>query len=837
MSRRSLARLAAWFLFCEDPQRRLDARAVATLAHQASLVQHVRSDPHLDRVLIADEVGLGKTVEAGLLLKSLLSLQPGLRVLYLAPARLVSNVAREFALLELGFRRWVAGGEGDAKLSDLLVIASIHRAVHEACFETFVNAPPWDVIIVDECHHLSDWAKGGGSATRKYQLVKELIEHQPPSGRLVLLSGTPHQGHQDRFENLLKLLRRPSEDVNATAGRVIFRTKDDIRDWDGNPLFPRRQVNDVQVVDLGDSHRAWLQSIHEFYAPTSSRSQPRRRAAGWRLSQALQWATSSVQAGLGYLVRQALRVGWELDKPSLVQALGALRPYRQGSVTEPTDQLYQRLLKEVQRQDEVDDIDDIEEAGDDDGWKPDHALLSSLLEEGVGLLRTAGDTKWREIHSRVLQHVGDEKVVLFAQPIETVTALASWLERLTGVRPSLIVGNQDDSERQAEVDRFLVPDGPQFLVSSRAGGEGINLQVARRLIHVDVPWNPMELEQRVGRVHRFGSKKTIVVDTVVVKNSREEDTYRVAREKLRRIAKTLVSEDRFEALFARVMALVPPAELAGLLGERPLAPFSQEESARLAEMVRQGFESWRQFNDQYGEQHAQNIRELPPGEAQWRDVEEFLLQHGRAEKVDGFQALRFRLEPGSREIVEANETAPSLKLADGGTYACGDFGGMPVFGPNGIKARTLGLNLPVVTNLLRGAAFADGVTGPALLRWPEEVVRPPWLPRSPVGLLAIARQSVRKGAATPTETEAELRFWVVREDGEPRQLSSSEAAAAARVLWRGGIRRDGDVSPGLLEAMRHAERSLALELKRPSDEDRQKRIAHAVSPLFAAVVW
>jgi superfamily II DNA/RNA helicase len=97
-------------------------------------------------------------------------------------------------------------------------------------------------------------------------------------------------------------------------------------------------------------------------------------------------------------------------------------------------------------------------------------------------------------------------------------------------KPAMIIGGQSDAERQQQQDLFWRKDGPRFLVSSRAGGEGINLQVARRLVHIDVPWNPMELEQRVGRVHRFGSKQKIIVDTIVVKDSREADAYRVARE-------------------------------------------------------------------------------------------------------------------------------------------------------------------------------------------------------------------------------------------------------------------------------------------------------------------
>ena len=158
-SKRSLARLFAHYLICEDPQRRLDAREVITLSHQVSLVRHVLDHEHLRHVMIADEVGLGKTVEAGLLIQELLAADAGLRVLYLAPARLVNNVGKEFDRLGLNFRLWKAG-EADARLSDPRIIASIHRAVHGDNFKKIVNTGPWDVIVVDECHHLSDRATG-----------------------------------------------------------------------------------------------------------------------------------------------------------------------------------------------------------------------------------------------------------------------------------------------------------------------------------------------------------------------------------------------------------------------------------------------------------------------------------------------------------------------------------------------------------------------------------------------------------------------------------------------------------------------------------------------------
>ena len=206
IGRRSVERFQAYWLVAEDPQARLEARDVVTLAHQISLVRHILDRPELNRVLIGDEVGLGKTVEAGMLITELLKADPDLRILYLAPARLVTNVASEFRRMQLSFREWKSQ-DGDAVIErDARIIASIHRAVHPAHFPRITSTQPWDVLIVDECHHLNDSREGGGDPKRKYALVEALLARQAPTGRLILLSGTPHQGHPARFENLLRLM-------------------------------------------------------------------------------------------------------------------------------------------------------------------------------------------------------------------------------------------------------------------------------------------------------------------------------------------------------------------------------------------------------------------------------------------------------------------------------------------------------------------------------------------------------------------------------------------------------------------------------------------------------
>jgi hypothetical protein len=343
-TQRSISRLFAAYLVAEDPQRRLESKKAATLMHQASLVRHIIENTNLRRVLIADEVGLGKTLEAGFIIKRLTEEAPALRVLYLAPARLVHNVAYELReKLDLDARTWVAGSLSDARIhSDRIVVASIHKAVFGENARKIVESGPWDLLIVDECHHLSDWGFDGGKPTLSFSLVAQLAQSLPPEGRLILMSGTPHQGNEARFKNLLRLISNDNRRIETAAGRVIYRTKDRVRDWRGRPLFPARDIRPPTIVQLGSSYERWYNAVGDLY-DSAVREGARGRASGWAKGQALQWAASSVQAGLGFLVRLALRrMGWTLDEAALVAALGALRPYRGGQIDEPLPALLTR---------------------------------------------------------------------------------------------------------------------------------------------------------------------------------------------------------------------------------------------------------------------------------------------------------------------------------------------------------------------------------------------------------------------------------------------------------------------------------------------------------------
>ena len=833
-SRRALARLEAFTLFLEDPQRRLEVREVETLAHQVSLVRHVLENPHLKRVLIADEVGLGKTIEAAMIIKELLDANPDLRVLYLAPARLVSNVGKEFRRMGMFFREWKAQ-DSDANFeNDDRIIASIHRAVCPAHFNNILNVSPWDILVVDECHHLSDWAPGGGDPKKKYKLVRELINKQKDGSFLLMLSGTPHQANPHRFENLLELLLTPNESKVAIAGRVIFRTKDDVQDWDGQPLFPKRQVNKPIVCGINETHRQWLGDIHEFFSPSAFEPNERRqRAAGWRCAQALQWATSSPNAGLGYLVRQAMRAGWGLEEPCIKEALLVLRPYRRGVENERVEDLFERIKKEIQRQIDAGDINDIEEDEDTSEMLLfEQEMLKQLIITGVKLVCAPDQPKWNAVWEQVVENAAGEKIVLFAQPIETVLALAQWLKKRTGKMPAIIIGGQSDSERDAEIGKFKQVDGPQFLISSKAGGEGINLQFSRRLVHLDVPWNPMDMEQRIGRVHRFGSKNTVIVDTLVVRDSREEQMWSTARSRLASVSRTMVAPEKFESLFSRVMCLIEPEELQKIMLASHEPQMDRAEEETLSDLVDRGFNNWRDFHDTYAE-NQKNIRQMSAGLSRWEDIEGFLKKYAGALPENRINVTRFKR--AGNTVIAQEEQAKALRMKNGQIGLVGDYSGAPVNGEFSDEILRLGLNHSAVLDVIREQIFQQCPIGAALLRWGEGINEIKRVLSSSVFVFIFVRQKIQLdtlGGARELGVELSCFYQNDNEmnltpfpESSKRDLLEALRRTTTRVKSTGTM---------FTENLKKMETSKMCELERPSEKELQDKIRYVVWPVFCA---
>ena len=342
-------------------------------------------------------------------------------------------------------------GRGDARLdSDRLVVASIHRAVFGDNRDLVLKSGPWDVVIIDECHHLSDWGEGGGKPNQSYKLAEALGDALVADGRLILLSGTPHQGSLNRFENLIRLLSDDRKDPSKAAGRVIYRTKDRVRDWRGRPLFPRREIRAPTVVEFGAEFHSWYQAIAAIYERPGATGSV-ARAAGWAKGQALQWAWSRISKRT-WLPHAIGNAATRVDTGSAGAKQGPDGPSAVpgGSVDEPVSSLFSRIRKDIQPQ--IEALEDQEEVEEEEQWRPDESAMADVLEQGIRLLQQpAATAKWTALVP-LLDAAAGEKVVLFAQPVETVGVVIRYLEQRYGKKPAVIVGNQSDDERAGRGD-------------------------------------------------------------------------------------------------------------------------------------------------------------------------------------------------------------------------------------------------------------------------------------------------------------------------------------------------------------------------------------------------
>jgi superfamily II DNA or RNA helicase len=581
-------RLCAYWLQAENRQGQLDSIRVLPLRHQASLVEYLMRRETPMRMLIGDEVGLGKTVEIGLLIERLQAANPDARVLYVTLGGLVSNVADQLEVMGLD-RFYVFGNQAlyqegyhQARLGgadhDPRVIASLHRLAFGESWEDKLKNTKWDVVIVDECHRLRMYGTGEDKKAQKWFRVVEKIftSHIVDNCRVYFLSGTPHQGNPDVFLNLAGLLcglkrgATAEEQRRVLSGHVIYRIKEEIYDWDNNPLFPKRDIRDPDLAETPPEYNALLSSIADYFDWLLSEGvhvqSDTRHALGFVKSNALQYAASSPKAGFAFLLRRYLRNFAEEGNDNRMENWASLLiPYRNRSAHEKPSELLEYLTDTVKRVEEEDPEDNesaLAEAvgpiATGEARQVEHRRLGQLLDEYARLLRGPHVQAKFRLLKRLLDEA-DEPFVVFAQSVDTVYEIKRFLGDFS-IPCSIIVGGQDPAERKREKECFFEPGriGRRALVSSSAGGEGINLQIARRLIHFDLPWNPMVLEQRIGRIHRIGTIDTVIVHTILLEGSREADIYSRLIDRLNRIVGALAQnpEDR-TTYFRRILAGIP----------------------------------------------------------------------------------------------------------------------------------------------------------------------------------------------------------------------------------------------------------------------------------------
>lgn len=503
------------------------------LPHQIHLVHHIIASGNLNW-LIADDVGLGKTIETGMLLAALSQRDLLKRVLLITPAGLTKQWQDEL-FQKFGFDQFEIYGDDFSvsqprqwKMHDH-VIGSMDRFKQEDHLQNLLQAEDWDLVIVDEGHRLTRRQYGMKfDYSDRFQLAQAL---RTRTRAIVLLSGTPHQGMQDKFSALLELLRPERKAELQTLslnpeiiGEMVYRNyKADVTDAQGNFVFHGKATSAVNIDPSPEAHefdKALQDYLRRGYAAGKAAEDTIGRAIGFVMTIYRKLAASSVAAILSGLHRRRER----LKAERAVEAGGS------------EDARYVGEWEETQ-------------AGEGrEFFEGEMAILEKLIKHAERLkeqdrkLKGLVDT----VVGTILRQNPNEKVLIFTEYRSTQEYLREALAARFGEdKVELLHGSMDRDERRAAILRF--DEGSQFLISTEAGGEGINLQRnCHVMVNYDLPWNPMRLVQRVGRLYRYGQAKRVLVFNLHAKGTLDEDIIELMYRRLESVVSDMASVQRHE---------------------------------------------------------------------------------------------------------------------------------------------------------------------------------------------------------------------------------------------------------------------------------------------------
>ena len=546
--------------------------AIDSLPHQLATLNRAMNMRPV-RLLLADEVGLGKTIEAGLIWSELKARDLVRRVLVVAPkgvqlqwvaemqnrfGETLVRVGPEGMPLDAGVDPWKAF---DQVICSIDAVKPLRQRAgwspekvteyNERRYQALADAG-WDLVIFDEAHHVA----GSTEDVSRHRLARRLSEVSP---HVLLLSATPHSGKTEAFRRLLSLL-----DSSFLHGREL--TKDEIAplvtraekrtvvDSTGQPLFQPR-VTSLEVIPYGDrrAERALYDAVTDYVRHGYNRALRERRPAIGFLVLLMQRLVSSSTA--------AIRSALERRLAAVIEVGSQLRLF-----TEKADE-WMELTGEEQ-------LSAVIEA-EGEAWRDERAEVELLIDLARRSIADGADAKasWLlDLFRRVQRQEGNPsvKVVVFTEFIATQKMLLDLFER-AAIPAVSINGGMGLEERSLAQDAFHT--SAQVLVSTDAGGEGINLQFAHVVINYDLPWNPMRIEQRIGRVDRIGQDKPVAAYNFVLENSIDRRVMEVLEEKLRRIFQEL-GADKWGDVLAGA-----GSEVEDLYAEAILNPENLDEQA------------------------------------------------------------------------------------------------------------------------------------------------------------------------------------------------------------------------------------------------------------------
>ena len=583
----------AWLSYQSHALPLLESAAALTsakidlLPHQV-VITHRIATASPRRFLIADEVGLGKTIETALILRELASRGEMNRALMVVPAGLVNNWHRELnEVFNLNFE--VFGSQGDVfdrksnafEKHDRLIV-SVDTLKIRSRVEKLLNAPKWDLVVFDEAQHLTASKSGGKSKkTENYRLAESLKDH---CRDLLLLSATPHQGDHYRFYMLMKLLdptmfTSPDDmiDNRHRLNSIIFRrTKADACRSDGSTLFARRWVHTESFL-MSDEEREFYNELNVYLMDgfaLAKQQGSKGRALGFVMTIFQKIAASSFAAVhrtlrrrlIALTVQEGLVHDSKLDIEARDAAFAEARKLISKEFHLADDRLGQieseRILADLKRRivkrmddDELAMLSSEYSSESETASSEDTAVVSVALalpeeRQRIAELLTKyppeTETKVKNLIKALgtlWQQDSTERVVIFATYLGSVEMLGEEIEKAYPGQGVVVLKGGDHGSKLAAEKRFKVADGPRVMICTAAGREGINLQHARILFNFDLPWNPMDLEQRIGRIHRYGQRHTAQVYNLVLSDTIEGKIFLLLDDKLTEIAKALGKVD------------------------------------------------------------------------------------------------------------------------------------------------------------------------------------------------------------------------------------------------------------------------------------------------------
>ena len=574
-----------------NPTFATETSVIDPLPHQRIAVyEHMLPQPRL-RFLLADDAGAGKTIMTGLYIREILARRLIRRVLIIPPAGLVGNWRRELRLL-FGLPVRILRGDEAVDSNPFigpdsdLVIVSIDTLASRRMRQRLQDpeVTPYDLVVFDEAHKLSAHRDPDLyiRKTDRYKLAEALagVATDDPewqlswsTNHLLLLTATPHMGKDFPYYCLWKLLQPHvvstfdafnAYPAQARQQHFIRRMKEEMRLLDGRPMYPQR-ISDTLSYDLtqGDlSEQALYDATTAYMQEHYSRARVLNRAAA-------QLAMSVFQRRLASSTYALLRsLERRLDKlETLTQKIKSgeltLRDLQKQQQT--LDRTQDVLLEKTADEERAEDGREENETAEDVTLGGVVATTLADLESERQQIQDLSDLA-RRVHdlgheSKFLKlaeilkdpRYRDEKLIIFTEHRDTMDFLVRRLEGLGFAgQVSRIHGGMPFEEREAQVDSFRKPareGGATYLVATDAAGEGINLQFCWVMVNYDIPWNPARLEQRLGRIHRYGQKHDpVVILNLIAGKTREGRVLHILLDKLERIRKEMGSDKVFDVV-------------------------------------------------------------------------------------------------------------------------------------------------------------------------------------------------------------------------------------------------------------------------------------------------